>query len=120
MWLGATRLGYGRVLVSGKMRSAHRVAYELAIGPIPDGLTIDHLCRNPGCVNPIHLEPVTIRVNILRGSMPAADNARKTHCKNGHPFEGDNLSVLSAGRRRRCRTCYNAHSRARWAARGVA
>lgn len=65
---------------------AHRVVWMLTHGPIGDGLTIDHLCRNHGCVNPAHLEPVTVRENILRGNGAGARNARATKCSRGHEF----------------------------------
>jgi hypothetical protein len=76
LWTGAVDAkGYGRVLTPDGHRPAHRLAYELAVGPIPDGLVIDHLCRTPGCINPDHLEPVTRRENTLRGETIAARNA---------------------------------------------
>jgi hypothetical protein len=83
---------------------AHRFAYEDLIGPIPVGLTLDHLCRVPRCVNPKHLEPVTGKVNILRGNGWAAHNARKTHCKQGHPFDTKNTYTNPEGERVCC-TC---------------
>jgi hypothetical protein len=83
---------------------AHRLAYELFVGPIPEGQTIDHLCRNRPCVNPGHLEVVDMRTNLLRGSSPTAQNARKTHCKHGHEFTPEN-TALKQGRYRICRTC---------------
>lgn len=96
--------GYGRVKGGGRMRQAHRVLYEALVGPIPDGLTIDHLCRVRACVNPLHLEPVTNRENILRGEGWPARNARKTHCAYGHPFDEANTYVDPSGRRT-CRAC---------------
>lgn len=96
-WVGAvTRGGYGTVWVAGKQKvcRAARFYYEKEVGPIPDGLTIDHLCRNHLCVNPAHLEAVTNRENGLRGYGVGALNARKTHCKYGHPLSGDNLYKL--------------------------
>jgi hypothetical protein len=99
--------GYGRITVSRRNYAAHRVAYEVANGPIPDGLTIDHLCRNRKCINPDHLEAVSMRENILRSDSPPSLNARKTHCSNGHPLAGDNLRKwnLNNGGQRVCLTC---------------
>ena len=88
---------------------SHTYAWELANGPIPAGLQLDHLCRVGLCVNPAHLEPVTGRVNTLRGTSPAAVNAAKTHCINGHLLDGDNLYL--EGSKRKCRTCMSARSR---------
>jgi hypothetical protein len=89
----------------GKTRwRAHRLAYELFNGPIPDGLQIDHLCRNRGCVNPSHLEAVTHKENTLRGIGVTAINKRKTRCYRGHPFTGDNYIINYRGERM-CRTC---------------
>lgn len=107
-----TRLGYGHFRMGEKLRSAHRVAYELLVGPIPEGMTLDHLCRKPACVNPDHLEPVTQHENILRGKAPAAINARKTHCVRGHPLSGENLYIRPNGHRR-CRACKNIGERRR-------
>lgn len=96
--------GYGTFGVNPS-RGAHRVAYELANGPIPDGLVIDHLCRNRICVNPAHLEAVTQRENVLRSpiTMPHVNRA-KTHCPEGHPYSPENTYVRSSGKRE-CRTC---------------
>lgn len=91
--------GYGRMKIRGRAVPAHRLAYELLVGAIPDGLTIDHLCRNHACVNPAHLEPVTHRENVLRGISPSARQARQTHCKRGHPLSGANLVVRCDGAR---------------------
>lgn len=83
-WTGGLSGGYGRF----DHERAHRWAYVNLVGPIPDGLVLDHLCRNKRCVDPDHLEPVPPRVNILRGSAPPAINARRTSCINGHSLEG--------------------------------
>lgn len=88
----------------GSQPLAHRVFYEHHVGPIPLGLTIDHLCKVTRCVNPDHLEPVTQRVNTLRGDGPSAVNARKTHCPHGHEYTPDNTYVRKAGGRI-CKTC---------------
>lgn len=108
LWTGAkTNAGYGQLVrrVGGKQVStmAHRWAYEATVGPLPEGTHGDHLCRTPACVNPAHLEPVTVRENLLRGVSPSAINARKTACKNGHPLSGDNLHEWRG--RRGCRIC---------------
>jgi len=106
-WLGFITLnGYGRTNFPGvKTRLAHRLVYELLVGPIPDGLTLDHLCRNRSCVNPAHLEPVTMKVNTLRGESFAAKNARKTHCKRGHEFTTANTYIIPSTGSRQCRPC---------------
>lgn len=106
LWLGATTKGYGRIGTGvGKgVAQAHRVAYELEIGPIPEGLTLDHLCVNPPCVNPAHMEPVTDAENIRRGSGWAGLLFRKTHCKYGHEFtEANTFREPDGGRS--CLTC---------------
>lgn len=111
-WTAFLYNGYGRFSVAHrKSIPAHRFAYESVVGPIPDGLTLDHLCRNRACVNPAHLEPVTMRVNTLRGIGPSAQNAVKTHCGAGHELTGDNVSV-SANGWRRCRVCQRALTKA--------
>ena len=104
VWTGAKiSSGYGEMSVKGKPQYAHRLAYELLVGPIPDGLVIDHLCRNTSCVNPAHLEVVTERVNILRGSGATAVHARATHCPQGHPY--DEANTYRSKGHRKCRTC---------------
>lgn len=109
-WLASLNTtGYGEFYLDGKIRKAHRIAYELTVGPIPDGLTLDHLCRNRECVNPFHLDPVSMRENILRGAAPSARNARATHCPKGHPYSGRNLIVRPSGSRG-CRVCHDAGS----------
>lgn len=99
--------GYGVFWHSGRQHLAHRVSWELERGPIPTGLHIDHLCRNRGCVNPDHLEPVTPRENILRSPIaPPALNQHKTHCSKGHELTPENLDAyaLKTGRRA-CKEC---------------
>jgi hypothetical protein len=109
-WDGAhTTAGYAETWDGVRPQYAHRASYELHKGPIPDGLQVDHLCRNRGCVNPDHLEAVSNRENSLRGSGPTAANHRRTLCKNGHPLSGDNLYVTTAGYRR-CRICIRARN----------
>lgn len=116
LWRGAVDKdsGYGRVYVAHKCLHLHRVTYETFIGPIPEGLHIDHLCRVRGCCNPGHLEAVTPATNIRRGS-----RATQTHCKNDHLLSGENL-YLSPGskpqyKHRQCRTCRDAYM-AEWRA----
>lgn len=104
-------MGYGRAVVGARHCRAHVLAYEAFVGPVPDGLELDHLCRNRTCVNPRHLEPVTHRENVLRGECFAAVNARKTHCPQGHPYAGDNLYI--EGHSRRCRKCSRARGKDR-------
>lgn len=104
-WVGSKRQEYGVVTKFGKTYPAHRISYELVIGKIPDGLVLDHLCRNTICVNPHHLEPVTHEENIRRGKPNAAAiNAKKTHCVNGHAFNKENTKLLKSGHRA-CREC---------------
>lgn len=97
--------GYGTLWMNGATRYAHRLIYEALVGPIPEGLELDHLCRVRHCVNPAHLEPVTHKVNQLRGTSPMADSARKTHCLRGHPLSGPNLYLRPDGKGRQCRAC---------------
>lgn len=89
----------------GGPRFAHRLAYEFSKGLIPEGKTLDHLCRVRHCVNPDHLEPVSRGENVLRGVSPSAINARKTHCSKGHDYNEENTKYLRRGNRR-CRICH--------------
>jgi hypothetical protein len=109
LWLGARGGHYGSYYSDGKSVLAHRFAYEALVGPIPDGLQIDHLCRVRLCVNPAHLEPVTQRENILRGTGPTAVNARKTHCPKGHQYDEGNTRWYK--NKRWCRACHREQTR---------
>jgi hypothetical protein len=101
--------GYGTFGLNGRMALAHRVAYELWIGPIPDGLEIDHLCGVRHCVNPAHLEAVTHRENLRRGTGFAAVNGAKTHCPHGHEYTPENTyHNPNPNGGRICRTCKRA------------
>ena len=104
------RDGYRSIGFAGKRHKLHRFVYEHFRGTIPSGLDIDHLCRNCGCCNPDHLEPVTGRVNTLRGDTPPGRNAAKTHCLRGHVLSGENLYVSPKGARY-CRECDRAKKR---------
>ncbi len=96
--------GYGVFWDGQKTQLAHRASYEWFIGPIPDGFTVDHLCRVRLCICPDDFEAVPNKENILRGEGLTARYARATHCKNGHPLSGDNLFNHPRGARE-CRTC---------------
>lgn len=116
IWKGASdALGYGRIVIApNTWQVAHRVSYRLVKGEIPEGLQLDHLCRNPSCVNPDHLEPVTCRENLLRGEGVTAKRAQQTHCNQGHEYTSENTVVLPGGRRgrRTCLTCRRTRQRA--------
>lgn len=96
-WTGTKQAnGYGAFYENGRVLRSHRWSYEHHVGPIPDGLQIDHLCRNRACVNPAHLEPVTALENARR--------AMRTHCVNGHEFTPENTYIPADGKRY-CREC---------------
>ncbi len=111
-WTGGKANGYGRFAITsaqrgpGRFAQSHRYAWEQLVGPIPDGLFLDHLCRNPACVNPDHLEPVTNRVNLLRGYGVTRRNAAKTHCPRRHALvEGNLVPARLVRGQRECLTC---------------
>lgn len=95
--------GYAQMRIGGKKKKLHRVMYELFVGKIPKGITIDHLCRNRLCINPDHLEAVTLKTNILRGVGPTAINAKKSCCPRGHQYEQAKRKRLE----RLCKICTN-------------
>lgn len=103
LWAGSTNDRYGVINVGGRNRYAHRMAYEQFVGHIEKGLTIDHLCRNPLCVNPRHLEVVTMRENILRSESPSAIASSRNHCPKGHDYTEEN--TLWYRGYRLCRAC---------------
>ncbi|MFG2412276.1 HNH endonuclease signature motif containing protein [Streptomyces goshikiensis] len=104
--------GYGSFYLDGRMQTSHRVAYQLEVGDIPQGLVVDHLCRVRNCVRPSHLEPVTPAENNRRGRVwesGAAAQRAKTHCPYGHPYSGENLRICKDGKRA-CRACDRRYS----------
>lgn len=110
LWTGGiNQHGYSKFWDGQKLTSGHRTSFALFVGPLVDGMEIDHLCRVRHCVNPAHLEQVTPRTNVVRSVSPAAINAAKTECASGHPLAGENL-ILSPEGYRYCREC-----RRRWA-----
>lgn len=119
LWMGpVAHNGYGVVSPNKPYLSAHRAAYELFVGPIPDGLTIDHLCRVKCCANPAHMEPVTRGENTKR-AVPFSDhgefNRTKAHCKQGHPFDEQNtITRTRKSGGRICKTCLRASAKANY------
>jgi hypothetical protein len=118
IWQGASHsAGYGMLWSEDRKQVyAHRFFYEQHVGPIPDGLVIDHLCRVPACVNPAHLEPVTHLENCQRGVQPSS---LRTHCVEGHPFDDENTYRPRRGGRV-CKTCDLARGRRYRAAKAAA
>ena len=114
VWAGAiSSCGYGNFLHDGKTWRAHRWSYAAIVGSVPDGLVLDHLCRNRACVNPDHLEPVVQRENVMRGIGPGLakiQNVDQTYCKHGHPLFGGNLYVQPRTGYRYCRACQKRHA----------
>ncbi len=115
-WTGATNgHGYGCFWTETKTWGAHRYAYEKKLGAIPNGMVLDHLCRNRLCVNPEHLEIVPQVENVRRGESLAVANRAKTHCVNGHRFDQKNTYVRRRawGESRECRKCHAEHEHSR-------
>lgn len=105
--------GYGSFFFQDRGYRAHRWIYEYSVGQIPDGLVIDHLCRNRGCVNPAHMEPVTNAENVMRGVGIAPTLAARTHCPRGHEYTPENTYTRpSSNGHRACLTCRRAQSQA--------
>lgn len=108
--------GYGQVKYHGAVHSVHRLTYRLLVGPIPDGMQLDHFaCDNRACGNPEHVRPTTVRENVLRSGSIQSLNAAKTHCVNGHPFTPENTTRHPNGGRQ-CRACDQRRGR-EWRAR---
>ena len=115
LWTACTiksrgKLRYGCFRVGARMLLAHRLSYEMHYHvTIPKGMTIDHVkargCTSTLCVNPHHLEVVTMKVNVLRGASLQAENAKKTHCPKGHPYNKENTYVRPSEEKRRCLLC---------------
>ena len=116
-WNGYGRLWYFRLNKGGKkeQQTAYLVSYWAFIGEVPQGLEIDHVCRNRACVNPAHLEAVDHRTNLLRGASIVAENAEKTYCSKGHLFDDKNTYQFLAkyGKGRQCNKCRFEHA-VRW------
>ena len=106
---------YHQFSIGKRLVGAHRHSYAMLVAPIPDGWTIDHLCRRPGCVRPDHLEAVTHAINVARSEGPSALNARKDVCDNGHPYTEENTFWRRRGGRD-CRICMNVRNSASRAA----
>jgi len=112
-WIGYTSRDYAQIMTNGKVIHIHRFIYEYYYGEIEPKLTIDHLCRNRTCANPLHLEQVTCRENILRGVGIAALNSQKTHCPQGHEYTPENIVGIHY-HHRQCKRCQRELSRIKY------
>lgn len=110
-WQASLRTGYGVIAgegIGGKKQMAHRAIYELLVGPIPEGLDLDHLCRNRKCVRPSHLEPVTRQENLRRSPLVGKNSppsATADHCRRGHLYTEDNTYIRLDNGFRQCKAC---------------
>jgi hypothetical protein len=114
---GVTYYGYFAAGGAKSQMRVHRWSYQYYVGQIPEGFTIDHLCRNTLCVNPQHLEPVTQRENLRRSDVVTGKRSGATHCPRGHEYSTKNTAAYTNKRgysRRKCRTCASAVDAARW------
>lgn len=114
LWAGHTNNGYGqitRVLPARGMGYAHRIVYEALVGPVGEGLHLDHKCKVRTCCNPAHLDPVTPHENNRRSDSPTALHARQTTCVNGHPLDEKNTIARRDRPGRQCRECKNERTR---------
>jgi hypothetical protein len=110
VFTGAKTKGYGRIWAAGRLYRVHRYVWEREKGPIPDGLLVDHRCRNRACWNILHLRLVTPKINVTENTIGSSFhiNAKKTHCPQGHPYNKTNTYYMTNGGRQ-CRAC-----RRRW------
>ncbi len=128
IWRGSIRYAdpkrllrpYGRFWLRGRLWMAHRLAFEIVNGPVPEGLVVHHVCGETLCVRPSHLKAITHKENLLSSARTLAGiNARKTHCPQGHPYEGGSLYISPDGWRS-CRACRPAANRRYRSSGGVA
>ena len=113
LWIGSVgKKGYATMTVAGHTQMAHIASFTAHNGDIPNGLHIDHTCRQRCCVNPMHLEAVTVAENNRRARAAITEIKRKTHCKNGHPFEGENVRIYNG--QQVCRECARSSSLAHY------